>query len=162
MNIKSSKQIYEEHLEKGTPTEHILKVMVGRADRYQDYYDKSKERYEALKEEHYNLLRSSGRLVKVKVNHVARDNWGYYTWYKNNKYRYECDGIWKKCKDQSSPHYNARHTHASFNVNILLADEDMPEVFIGKCSGSVLGKKVILADGHMIGYGDEFELRKKK
>lgn len=160
--IKSSQEILDSLIKQQATPERILEIMMRRADRHLDYYEKTKERYKKLKEEHRALLRASGRLVTVKVDHMAHDNWGSYVWYKFNKYRYECDGIWKKCKNKESPNHMATHRHGIFNVNILLEEEDMPEVFIGKCTGSVFGEKVITAKGHMIGYGDEFELRKVK
>lgn len=158
MNIKSSKQLYEEHLEKGTPLENILKVMVNRADRYQNYYNDMKIRAKNYEKQYDDLLRSSGRLITVQVDHIAQDNWVSYTWYKHNKYRWN-GKCWHKTDDKG-PHYNAKHYQGKFTVDILLSEEDMPEVFIGKCTGSVFGEKVITAKGHMIGYGDEFELRK--
>ncbi len=160
MNIKSSKQLYEEHLEKGTPLENILKVMVNRADRYQNYYNDMKNRAKLYEKQYDDLLRSTGRLVTVKVDHIAQDNWVSYAWYKHNKYHWN-GKCWHKTDDKG-PHYNAKHYQGKFKVDILLSEEDMPEVFTGVCKGNVLGKKVILAEGHMIGYGDEFELRRKK
>ena len=158
--IKSSQEILDSLIKQQATPGRILEIMMRRADRHLDYYEKVQERYKKLKEEHRALLRASGRLVTVRVDHMAHDNWGSYVWYKFNKYRYECDGIWKKCKNQESPQHMATHRHGIFNVNILLEEGDMPEVFIGKCTGSVFGEKVITAKGHMIGYGDEIELRK--
>ena len=42
MKSKTSQQLYEEQLEKGTPIENLLRVMVNRADRYQNYYNSMK------------------------------------------------------------------------------------------------------------------------
>lgn len=158
MTSKTSKQLYEEHLEKGTPVENILRVMVNRADRYQGYYNEMKNRAKLYEKQYDDLLRSTGRLITVKVDHIAQDNWVSYAWYKHNKYRWN-GKCWHKTDDKG-PHYNARHYQGKFTIDILLSEEDMPEVFIGKCTGSVFGEKVITAKGHMIGYGDEFELRK--
>lgn len=164
MKIKTSRELYQEHLEKGTSAERILEIMINRADRYQEQYLNASSRICKLQEKHRNLLCSTGRLINVTVDHIAKDNWGSYIWYKNRKYRYEGNGIWKKYVDKggNSPHYMAQHVHGKFKVKILLSEEDMPEVFLGKCTGSVFGEKVITAKGHMICYGDEFELRKVK
>ncbi|QKE60665.1 hypothetical protein KPP_12521 [Klebsiella phage KPP-1] len=158
MGSKTSQQLYEEHLEKGTPIENLLKVMVNRADRYQNYYNSMKNRAEMCEKKYDDLLRNTGRLITTKVDHIAQDTWGSYVWYRHNKYRWN-GKYWYKTDDEG-PHYNARHYHGKFTVDILHSEEDMPEVFIGKCTGSVFGEKVITAKGHMIGYGDEFELRK--
>lgn len=158
MGSKTSQQLYEEHLEKGTPIETLLKVMVNRADRYQNYYNSMKNRAEMCEKKYDDLLRNTGRLITTKVDHIAQDTWGSYVWYRHNKYRWN-GKYWYKTDDEG-PHYNARHYHGKFTVDILHSEEDMPEVFIGKCTGSVFGEKVITAKGHMIGYGDEFELRK--
>lgn len=162
MYIKTSKEMYDSLKEKGATPERILEVMMGRADRHLNSYESLKERFNKLHAEHRELQQKTGRLVNVKVDHIAQDSWGTYTWYKHNMYRYAGDGVWKKYnpKDRQAPHYQAEHMHGIYMVNILLAEEDMPEMFIGKCTGNVLGQKVIMAQGHMIGYNDEFELRK--
>uniref|UniRef100_A0AAU8GES3 Uncharacterized protein n=1 Tax=Salmonella phage vB_SEnST11_KE23 TaxID=3161174 RepID=A0AAU8GES3_9CAUD len=164
MKIKTSQEMFDALVEKNASSERILEVMMKRADRHLEYYQSAKKQLLKLKAEHRNLLFSTGRLITVTVDHMAQDNYGAYVWYKNSMYRYEGDGIWKKYpnKNNQCPHHMARHIHSKFKVNLLLSDEDMPEVFIGKCTGNVLGKKIIMADGHMIGYGDEFELRKVK
>lgn len=164
MIIKSSKDMYDSLVDSGATQERILDVMMRRADRYLEYYDRAKETIKKLRSEHKELLKKTGRLVNVKVDHIAYDLWGSYTWYKYNMYRYVGHGVWKKYdnKNKHAPHCMATHYHGIFNVNILLEEEDMPEVFIGKCTGSVFGEKVITAKGHMIDYGDEFELRKVK
>lgn len=164
MAITKSQEIYKSLIESNATPERILDVMMRRADRYLEHYERAKETLNNLKSEHQGLLKKTGRLVNVRVDHIAHDLWGSYTWYRYNMYRYAGDGVWKKYdnKNNTAPHCMATHRHGIFNVNVLLEEDDMPEIFIGKCTGSVFGEKVITAKGHMIGYGDEFELRKIK
>lgn len=159
---KTSAELLAEHLEKGTPKDRIIEILCRRGDRYLDFYNASQKRVKGLEEEVDGLLRGAGKLITVRVDRIVSDSWGRYVWYKNNKYRYEGRGVWKRHKDSRHPHYMSTPREGIFKVNILLEDEDMPEVFTGVCSGTVQGKKVILAEGHMIGYGDTFELRKVK
>lgn len=88
MKSKTSQQLYEEHLEKGTPIENLLRVMVNRADRYQNYYNSMKNRVEVYEKQYDELLRNTGRLITTKVDHIAQDTWGSYVWYRHNKYRW--------------------------------------------------------------------------
>lgn len=164
MKIKSSQDILEELQNNGASPERILAVMMNRADRFLNYYEKTKKRLTTVKQDYQSMLRSTGRLITTKVDHIATDQWGSYTWYKNQMYRHNGDGIWERFENQynHAPHYMAQHRVGKFKVELLLSEEDMPEVFTGVCKGSVMGKKVILAEGHMIGYDDEFELRKVK
>ena len=155
----TSEQLLKNLRGKDTSPERIIEVMVRRADRYQEWYTDARKIAEGLNKKVNDLWREMGKLVTVEVDHIARDNWGSYTWYKCNKYRWDGEK-WVKDKRDNTPHYMAHHHYGKFKVDILLSEEDMPEVFIGECKGSVLGKKVILAEGHMIGYGDEFEIRK--
>lgn len=77
MGSKTSQQLYEEHLEKGTPIENLLRVMVNRADRYQNYYNSMKNRVEVYEKQYDELLRNTGRLITTKVDHIAQDAWGH-------------------------------------------------------------------------------------
>ena len=164
MSTITSKEMYDRLVDSGASQERILGVMMRRDDRHREYYERSQDRLRKLKQEHRSLLIATGRLITVKVEHIAKDVWGVYTWYKNSMYRYEGEGIWKKYvnKNNEAPHYMAKHNHGIFTVNILLSEEDMPEVFIGQCIGTMRGEKLIGAKGHMIGHGDKFELRKIK
>ena len=157
--IKSSQEMLDSLKEKGATPERILEVMMNRGDRHLAYYNREREqRTEAIKELR-ELQRLTGRLITVNVDHIAHDTWGKYTWYKGNKYRWNGD-LWVKNDSKNTPHYMAKHRHGKFKVTILLAEEDMPEVFVGECRGNIMGKKVILSDGHMINHGDKFEIRK--
>lgn len=158
MTSETSKEILETLLLKEATPERILEVMMKRADRYQQYYKDMKNRAKVYEKKYDDLLRSTGRLVTVQVEHMAQDAWVSYTWYKNNKYRWN-GKCWHKTDDKG-PHYQARHYHGKFTVDILLSEEDMPEVFTGECIGTISDKKLIAAKGHMINHGDKFELRK--
>lgn len=158
MKIKTSQEMLDSLVEKDTPWDQILKVFMDRADRYQGYYKRATERNTALKAEVRDLLTKQGRIKTVRVDRIVKDNWGSYVWYRNNKYRYNDDGLW--VKHDQGVHVMATAREGVFMVNILIAEEDMPEVFVGECRGNIMGKKVILTDGHMINYGDKFEIRK--
>lgn len=149
---------------KGQSDAEIIDYLVGRSDRQEERLAHYKQRYSEMKEALKHSQFESGRRVKVTVDNIIRTCWGNYLYHKNTRYCY--DGkvkAWVKDTNKNSLlQYNLEHIPGKFHIEIILPDEEMPEVFIGKCTGSVLGKKLIMAEGHMIGYGDEFELRKKR
>lgn len=161
---KSLQEAIELRRSKGQSDAEIIDYLLKRSDRKEEYLTYYKKRTSELKEALIRAQFESGRRVKVTVDNIIRTCWGNYLYHKNTRYNY--DGkfkAWVKDTNKNSlMQHHVEHLPGKFHVELILPDEDMPEVFTGECIGTMYSQKLIAAKGHMIGHGDKFEMRKIK
>lgn len=148
----------------GRSDEEIITWLIERLERKDYLNDGYRKVHKELKEQMIKAQFESGRRKSVCVDSILSTPWRKFVYYKDTRYCFnEKMKAWVKDTSKNSlMQHHVEHLPGKFHVELILSDEDMPEVFTGKCTGSVFGEKVITAKGHMIGYGDEFELRKVK